>query len=135
MDREKRNGILYVLSLVSIWFIFGFGYLTVWHFLNINLEGVVISSEDVPYRGAPRYVTEYLIRGPNGEKFPYVAGPSDSTLPRSMAVGTHIKKTRWSLYYQLNGVWHSFPFVFYSIVLTGALVILLYSGYIALFDN
>ena len=130
MNHDQRNGRLYIFSLLSIWTLFSFGYLTVWKFLRINLEGVVFSSKDDPSTGAPRYVTDYVIRGSNGENQIYVAGPTDASLPRSMPVGTQIKKQRWSLYYQRNGQWQSFPFVFYSILLSGALCCLLYAAYV-----
>ena len=126
MDRKinPRIPIIFLFSLFVFW---GFRYQTVWPFLNLELEGVVISSKDIPSTGVPRYVTDYIIRSSNGQNHTYVAGATDASLPRSMAVGTQIKKQRWSLYYERNGQWYSFPFVFYSILLTGALGCVVYA--------
>ena len=134
-DREKWNGRLYIFSLLSIWMLFAFGYMTLWKFLNIDVEGVVISSKDSPSTGAPRYGTEYVIRDPDGQNRIYLAGPTDASLPRSMLVGTRISKKRWSVYYERDGRWCSFPFVFYSILLTGAIGFLGYAMYVKLTDT
>ena len=131
-DRDKRNARLYILSLLSIGTLFAFGYLTVWKFLKIDVEGIVVSSRDVPSAGSPQYVTDYVIRSSNGESHSYLAGPTDASLPRSMPVGTQIKKEPWSLYYERNGQWHSFPFVFYSILLTASVCCLVYTAYVKL---
>jgi hypothetical protein len=67
------------------------------------VDGVVVFSRDTPSTGAPRYVTDYTIRGPDGKDRGYVAGPTYGFLPRSMPVGTQIKKQRWQLGYERNG--------------------------------
>jgi len=118
MDRKINPQIL-IIFLFSLFVFWGFGYQTVWPFLNLELQGVVISSKDIPSTGAPRYVTDYVFRSSNGKNCTYVAGSTDASLPRSMPVGTQIKKQRWSLFYERNGEWYSFPFVFYSILGTG----------------
>jgi hypothetical protein len=120
LDRKAEPRLL-VFLLFPLFVFWVFGYQTVWPFLNLELEGVVVSSADSPSRGAPRYVTEYTIHGADGETQAYIAGPTDASLPRSMAVGTRIKEHRWSLYYERDGRWYSFPFVFYSILLSAAL--------------
>jgi hypothetical protein len=121
---DQRTVIFFFLSCFIFW---GFGYQTVWQFLNIDIAGVVITSKDVPSRGAPRYVTEYVVRSSDGQDHAYVAGATDASLPRSMPVGTQIKKERGSLYYERNGEWFSFPFTFYTIVLTGAFCCFVYA--------
>jgi hypothetical protein len=126
MDR-KINPQIPIIFLFSLFVFWGFGYQTVWPFLNLELEGVVISTKDIPSTGAPRYVTDYIFRSSNGQNHTYVAGPTDASLPRSMPVGTQIKKQSWNLYYERNGEWYSFPFVFYSIVLTAALGCVVYA--------
>jgi hypothetical protein len=78
-----------IFGLFILW---GFGYETVGSRLKTQLEGVVVSSRDIPSTGAPRYATEYTLRGPDGRESLYVAGATDASLPRSMPVGTSLKK-------------------------------------------
>ena len=75
----------------------------------------------MPSRGAPRYATDYIVRGLDGRDYTYVAGCTDASLQRSMPVGTHIRKERWRLGYEQDGNWVNFPMVFYSVVLGIAL--------------
>jgi hypothetical protein len=89
-----------IFGLFILW---GFGYETVGTRLKTQLEGVVVSSRDIPSTGAPRYATEYTLRGPDGRESVYVAGATDASLPRSMPVGTSLKKQRWHLNYEKNG--------------------------------
>jgi len=89
-----------IFGLFILW---GFGYETVGTRLKTQLEGVVVSSRDIPSTGAPRYATEYTLRGPDGRESVYVAGATDASLPRSMPVGTTLKKQRWHLAYEKNG--------------------------------
>jgi hypothetical protein len=89
-----------IFGLFILW---GFGYETVGTRLKTQLEGVVVSSRDIPSTGAPRYATEYTLRGPDGRESVYVAGATDASLPRSMPVGTSLKKQRWHLAYEKNG--------------------------------
>lgn len=89
-----------IFGLFILW---GFGYETVGIRLKTQLEGVVVSSRDIPSTGAPRYATEYTLRGPDGRESVYVAGATDASLPRSMPVGTSLKKQRWHLNYEKNG--------------------------------
>ncbi len=46
-----------------------------------------------------------------------MAGPTDGSLPRSMLVGTHIRKKLWHLDYERDGRQEGFPYIFYSVVL------------------
>jgi hypothetical protein len=89
-----------IFGLFILW---GFGYETVGTRLKTQLEGVVVSSRDIPSTGAPRYATEYTLCGPDGRESVYVAGATDASLPRSMPVGTSLKKQRWHLNYEKNG--------------------------------
>jgi hypothetical protein len=72
------------LLLFGLWIIWGFGFDTVGRRLEIQFDGVVISSRDIPKTRGPRYATEYTLRGPDGQNHIYVAGPTDASLPRSM---------------------------------------------------
>ena len=111
-----------VLLLFGLWIIWGFGFDTVGRRLEIQFDGVVISSRDIPKTRGPRYATEYTLRGPNGQNQIYVAGPTDASLPRSMPVGTYLKKDRWHLDYERNKQRvDDFPIFFYEAVLGIAL--------------
>jgi hypothetical protein len=99
------------------WIVWAFGYQTVWQRLNIQLEGTVTSSQDVPATGAPRYATDYVIRGSDGQDRTYVAGPTDGSLERSIPVGARVRKEWGQLGYEVNGRWIAFPVAFYSAIL------------------
>lgn len=114
--------------LFAIYILWGFGYETVVARLRIEVDGVVVSSLDSPSKGAPRYATEYVVRGPDGRDQQYVAGATDADLPRSMPIGTQIKKLRWHLYYERDRrVVRDFPVAFYSAILGVALSFLIWS--------
>lgn len=107
------------LLLLSLWIFWGFGYETLAKRLSAHVEGTVISSREVAYPLAPaRYSTEYIVRGLNGQNQTYVAGPTDASLPRTIPVGTHVKKLPWHWSYEENGqLTDSFGWLFYSLVL------------------
>jgi hypothetical protein len=75
----------------------------VWSRLVTHVNGIVISSRDIPATNAPRYATDYTLRGPDGQTYRYLAGPTDASLPRSMPIGTSLKKQRWRLDYERDG--------------------------------
>jgi hypothetical protein len=115
----------------ALWILWGFGLETVARRLEIQLDGVVVSSRDVPSKGAPRYVTEYQLRGNDGQDDSYVAGPTDASLPRSLPTGTHLTKRLWHLDYQKDGVIvNDFPVSFYSITLSIAFACLFWSFFL-----
>src|SRR5713101_5616535 len=91
-NKRGKAMILIVFGLFILW---GFGWDTVGRRLQIEFSGIVVASRDVPSTGAPRYATEYTIRGPDGKEQVFRAGPTDGSLPRSMPVGTNIRKERW----------------------------------------
>ena len=112
-----RIWFLFVMPILVLW---GFGFETVGERLRTQVAGVVVSSKDVLVSG--RRGTEYVVRGSDGQDQFYAAGATDASLPRSMPVGTHLKKERWHLYYERDGRRvDDFPIVFYSVVLTLAL--------------
>jgi len=116
-----------ILLFFSLFIFWGFGYHTAWQFLKIDLDGVVISSKDIPSTAAPRHSTKYGIRASDGLVHDYVSGPNDGSLPTDMPVGTRIKKRRWSLYYERDEKSYSFPYGFYSFILTGAFCGIVYA--------
>ena len=124
--KTRPNPILpLIFGLFILW---GFGVDTVGRRLNIELEGVVTSSRDIPITRGPRYATEYTLRGTDGLDHVYVAGPTDASLPRSMPVGTYLRKVRWHLYYERNGQRvDDFPLFFYEATLTIAFCCLVWS--------
>ena len=101
--RSKTSPNPAVPLMFAMFILWGFGYETVGARLKTEVDGVVISSRDIPSTGAPRYATEYTLRGPDGRETIYVAGATDASLPRSMPVGTNLKKERWHLDYEKNG--------------------------------
>jgi hypothetical protein len=112
-DRRKAT----ILILFGLWITWGFGWEVVGQRLSTSVNGVIVASRDVPSRGAPRYSTEYSIRADDGTEQVFWAGPTDASLPRSMPVGTHIRKDRWDLYYERDGRREDFPWIFYGLVL------------------
>ena len=106
-----------MLIVVALWIFWGFGYETLWKRLTTNVEGTVVSAKDIPV--APgRHGTEYILRSPDGGTIVYVAGPSDASLPRSMPVGTYIKKRLWHLSYERDGHQaQDFSVLFYATIL------------------
>jgi hypothetical protein len=103
-----------VLLCGGLWILWGFGFETMWARYATDVEGTVISSRDVPSKGAPRYITEYIIRSADGHDHQYVAGPTDASLDRSIPIGSQIQKKWGQLGYEVNGQWHQFPLYAYS---------------------
>jgi hypothetical protein len=103
--------------LAALWIGWGFGLNTVGKRLYTELDGVVISSIDVPATRDARYRTDYVLRGSDGREYSYVAGATDASLPRSLPVGTHLTKRKWRLDYVQNGqTIDDFPITMYAIV-------------------
>jgi hypothetical protein len=105
-----------ILIVTALWIFWGFGYQTVWQRFTTQLDGVVVSSRDIPSKGAPRYATEYVVRGEDGRDQAYVAGATDGSLERSLPVGTSIQKKWGELGYEVDGRRVSFPVIFYSAI-------------------
>jgi hypothetical protein len=117
-----------ILSFAAVWILWGFGAQTVWTRLTTEVDGIVVSSRDVPSKGAPRYATEYVIHGPDGRDVQYVAGATDASLERSIPVGTQIRKRWGQLGYELNGQWESFPIYAYSAIFGAAFFVLFWAA-------
>lgn len=62
----------------AIWIFWTFGFQTVGERLWTEIDGTVIESHDLPSTKAPRYVTQYIIRGADGQNKTYTAGPTDA---------------------------------------------------------
>ncbi|MGB2675763.1 MAG: hypothetical protein WAN12_01595 [Candidatus Acidiferrum sp.] len=112
----------------SLWILYGFGYETLYQRLVTQVEGVIVSSRDVHSPNNPRYATEYIVRAADGREAGYVAGASDASLPRSLPVGTTIKKRKWHLDYERDGEHVSdFPTALYVLTLGAAVAGLVWS--------
>ncbi len=113
-----------VLFISALWISWSFGYRVVWQRLTAEVDGVVISSQDVPSKG----VTEYVVRDAGGADHRYVAGASDASLERSLPVGADIRKEWGSLDYEVNGKKIRFPTYFYSAICGVGLLSLLWGA-------
>ena len=98
--RFKPNAlVLGVWSAWMLWVVFS----PLWFRLNTELDGVVVSAQDIPPTRGPRYATKYTLRRPDGRMSDYVAGATSDSLPRSMPIGTYLRKPKWTLYYERDG--------------------------------
>jgi hypothetical protein len=122
-NSPTRLWVLFII--VAAWILWGFGYDTVWQRLGLQLDGTVISSRDDPATGAARYVTYYVVRTAEGHEQRYVAGPTDSSLERSMPIGTRIHKEPGQLDYYVNGRRVGFPTAIYGGILAFAALLVL----------
>jgi hypothetical protein len=113
-----------ILLLFSLWILWGFGYETVGKRLMLQVDGTVLSKRDMPYPIAPnRYSTEYLVQRRDGTNQIFVAGPTDASLPRNIAVGTTLRKLRWHVNYESDGYWvNDFSVPFYSAILFAGVI-------------
>jgi len=117
-----------ILLLFAAFLIWGFGLDTLGRRLLTVVDGVIVSSRDVPATGRPRYATEYVIRGSDGQERSYTAGATDASLPRSMPVGTQLRKAKWQLSYVRNGeTINDFPLAFYSGIFGIALALIVWA--------
>jgi hypothetical protein len=107
-----------VLAIWALWMVWAFGISTLGSRLWLQLDGTVTRSRDIPFTHGSRYVTEYTVLSSDSREIHYTAGPTDSSLPRSMPVGTTVKKQRWRLGYERDGAWvDNFSLTFYLLVL------------------
>lgn len=130
-DKRRNAAILIVFGLFISW---GFGWDTVGRRLKTDVDGIIVASRDTPSTGAPRYATEYTVRSSDGNTIVFWAGPTDGSLPRSMPVGTHILKKKWHLDFERDGRREGFPYIFYGVVLTIALGLII-RGIVIIFSQ
>jgi hypothetical protein len=98
--REAVPGILLILAIMIFW---TFGYLGVWHRLQIDVEGTVTARQDFPqnkYTHGP--TTRYILKKGDGTIREYTATHADPSLPRTIPVGVHVTKRKGELFYFLN---------------------------------
>jgi hypothetical protein len=127
----KSNIRPFALAIWSIWMIWVFGFYTLGVRLWTRLDGTITSSRDVPLDRGPRYITEYTLRTVDGRDTSYTAGPTDSSIPRSMPVGTVLQKRRWRLGFERNGSWvNDFGLTFYVVILAVGFGCLLWSFFL-----
>jgi hypothetical protein len=116
------------LLIFGLWVLWGFGLNTLGVRLRTEVDGVVISSRDIPETRGPQYSTEYILREPGGQERVYIAGPTDASLPRNLPVGTYLKKHRWRVTYERDGSpIDDFPLFFYEAMCGAALGCLLWT--------
>lgn len=126
MQSYKSRPIISLLA--ALWIIWAFGIQTVGVRLWTEVNGTVVQSRDEPYTHAPRYVTQYAIRQSDGRIITYISGPTDGYLPRSMPIGTKIRKQRWHFAFEMDGkTINDFPILFYAGALGIAVSLFLWS--------
>jgi hypothetical protein len=127
-QQTRRTANPFVFLGFSLFILYTFGYETFYQRLITQMEGVVVSSRDIHSPSNPRYVTEYIVRAPDGREVSYVAGSSDASLPQSMPLGTTVSKRKWHLDYERDGEHVSdFPAAVYGLTLGAALAGLIWS--------
>lgn len=119
-----------VLALFAIWIFWGFGIETLGTRLLTEIDGVVISKQEMPRRW---YIhgsgTIYVLRGTDGAEHQYVSGATDASLRNDMPVGTHLTKHKWELSYFRDDIRvDDFPLVFYVAMLSIAIACLFWAG-------
>jgi len=119
-----------MLIAVAIWILWGFGYETIGQRLLLELDGVVISRQEIPRSWATHGTgTAYVVRGADGTDHRYVSGATDASLPDDIPIGADLEKHGWQLSYSLNGVRvDDFPRYFYSAMCGIALACLLWAA-------
>jgi hypothetical protein len=110
-----------ILLVAAVWILWGFGFQTAWKFFTTEIDGIIIASRDSPSKGAPRYSSEYIIRGTDGQEQHYVAGTTDAAVERGLPIGTRIHKAWGQFGYEINGRRINFPVAFYSAMMGIAL--------------
>jgi hypothetical protein len=126
-DKKTHEASYAMLSVFALWLLFGFGYETVWQRLVVDVDGTVVESKDLPFKGAPRYSTVYKLRTMDNQLVAYVSEATDASLYRSMVVGTYVHKKKWELGYQKDQEWIAFPISFYLVILGSAVLLFLRS--------
>jgi len=107
----------WVFLIYGLYLLYGFGWDTVGRRLLIDVNGTVVASRDEPAARTPRYATYYIVRGRDGREQTLISGATDASLRRSMPVGTRIRKQKWRLDYERDGVREEFNTPFYAFVL------------------
>ena len=87
------------LALFGGWMLF-LGGSQLWQRASTRTDGTVVSATTST---GNRPVTTYVLRAADGHETQYVAGPTDASLPRYLAVGTVLHKERWHLSFSRDG--------------------------------
>lgn len=129
-ERLRRKSALGFVGLIAwaVFMLWGFGLETVGGRLMLELDGVVISRQEIPRTaGVHGTGTIYVVREADGTDHKYIAGATDASLSRDIPKGTYLKKQKWDLSYTENGVRvDDFSRVFYGITCGIALACLLW---------
>lgn len=115
MPQPRSNAFL--LLAVMAWL---FGGSEIYRRADFAVDGTLVSSTTTCVQPTKnRCASEYVVQSNDGVRTSFVAGSTDSSLPRELPVGTVISKSRWSIDYFLNGQRvDDFPVVFYAVVMT-----------------
>ena len=120
----------FVFAVFALFILWGFGYETLWDRLTTDIDGMVVSRQDLPRtRWKHGSGTRYLIRGADVGIQEYVSGATDASLSRTIPAGSRLQKRKWQLSYTVDSVpIDDFPRYFYFLILSGAIALLFWSG-------
>jgi hypothetical protein len=90
----------------------------VYNRVAIDVHGkIIVSATTCVQPSNNRCSTRYIIENATQHRSEYVAGPTDSSLRRRLAVGTSLEKSKWALAYKMDGQpINDFSTTFYEIV-------------------
>lgn len=93
--------------------IFMAGYTTFGR-LDTEVDGVIMARH-LTIGNRPAAI--YTVKNSGGGTLTYIAGATDSSLPRNLPIGAHVTKRRWDLGYTVDGQRRDdFSTTFYSII-------------------
>ena len=109
-----------------------FGYNGIWYRLTTDLDGAIVSRQDLPRTPSTHPATVYQIVQGDNSVTKYTAIGGDASLPRNLRVGARIVKRKWELSWTLNGERvDDFPLPMYVGFLGLATVLWSTAGYLA----
>ena len=123
LNRQLRGALLAMMVALPLAIFWTAGYLGIWHRLQLEFDGKVISRQDLAQTRQTHGPTSvYRLQGSDGSIREYTATTSDADLPRTIPVGADIVKRRWDLHYLSNGQRiDDFPVTAYVVFLAGAI--------------
>jgi hypothetical protein len=92
------------LLLAGLGLFWTFGYNGIWHRLQIDLDGTIVSRQDLPQTPSTHGpTTVYKLKQSDGSLVEYTASRNDASLPRTPPIGGRLIKRRGEFSYLLSG--------------------------------